>query len=83
MKFPPHTLIILIAAALTGAAASAQQYPVKPIRVIVPFTPGGRTDNIARVSGHKLGEAVGAQVVIDNRGGAGSANGWTGRCNRD
>ena len=63
--------------------AAAQVWPVQPIRVIVPFTPGGRTDNIARVSGHKLGEAVGAQVVIDNRGGAGSANGWTGRCNRD
>jgi tripartite-type tricarboxylate transporter receptor subunit TctC len=64
-------LIILIAAALTAGGTLAQQYPSKPIRLIVPFTPGGSTDIVARVAGQKLGDALGAQVLIDNRPGAG------------
>jgi tripartite-type tricarboxylate transporter receptor subunit TctC len=53
------------------AAESAQNYPSKPIRLVVPFTPGGSTDILARVIGVKLTEAWGKQVVIDNRPGAG------------
>jgi len=63
----------LVAASITPALAaeSANDYPSKPIRLVVPFTPGGSTDILARVIGQKLTEAWGKQVVIDNRPGAG------------
>ncbi len=64
--------------ALVGTAttsALAQQYPAKPVRMIVPFAPGGNTDIIARVFAPKMGEILGQQVIIDNRGGAGSTIG--------
>ncbi len=63
-------LTILMIAAVAGGA-NAQSYPSKPIKLIVPFTPGGSTDVVARVIGQKIGEAMGTQVVIDNRPGAG------------
>jgi tripartite-type tricarboxylate transporter receptor subunit TctC len=50
---------------------AAQGYPSKPIRLIVPFTPGGGTDILARVIGQKLTESMGQQVIVDNRAGAG------------
>ena len=50
----------------------AQEYPHKSIRLIVPLAPGGGNDTAARVVGHKLGEALGQQVVVDNRPGGGS-----------
>ena len=56
--------------ALIGAPAAAQQYPVKPIRWIVPFPPGGGNDTIARLVGQKLSAALGQQVIVDNRPGA-------------
>jgi tripartite-type tricarboxylate transporter receptor subunit TctC len=61
--------------ALPPAAVFAQNYPSKPIRLIVAFPPGGSTDIIARIVGQKLGERLGQQVVIDNRGGAGGTIG--------
>jgi tripartite-type tricarboxylate transporter receptor subunit TctC len=65
--------LVLVAAlawcATTGAWAQAG-YPNKPIRLIVPFPPGGGNDVIARIVGQKLGERLGQTVVIDNRGGS-------------
>jgi tripartite-type tricarboxylate transporter receptor subunit TctC len=58
-----------------GATASAQTYPVKPIRIVVHFPPGGPTDLVARAVGQKLTEAWGQQVIVDNRPGAGGVVG--------
>ena len=62
---------ILSGALLLGAVSAvlAQAYPTRPIRFIVPFAPGGSTDTLARTLGIKLGEALGQQVVVDNRAG--------------
>ena len=55
---------------VAGGIAHAQSYPNRPIRMVVPFPPGGSTDLVARVTGQKLAESWGQQVVIDNRPGA-------------
>lgn len=59
-------------AAAAGGVSQAQNYPVRPIRIIVPWPPGGAADNVARVIGQKFTQAYGYQAVIDNRAGAGS-----------
>lgn len=64
--------ILLAAAALCGAAQAQQNYPVRPVRLIVPSSPGGGTDITARIIAPKLGEYLGQQVVVENRPGAGT-----------
>src|SRR5216683_2748805 len=59
-----------LAAFSISAAAHAQVYPVKPIRMIVAYPPGGGTDIVGRMVAQKLGEALGQSVVVENRGGA-------------
>jgi tripartite-type tricarboxylate transporter receptor subunit TctC len=61
--------------ALFATSAIAQGYPAKPIRLIVPYPPGGGTDVIARIVQPRLSEALGQPLVIENRGGAGGALG--------
>jgi tripartite-type tricarboxylate transporter receptor subunit TctC len=61
---------IIFCAPLTAALAQSG-YPVKPIRLIAPFPPGGTTDVLSRIVAQKLGDALGRQVVIENRPGAG------------
>jgi len=69
----PPALSILLALALVGAASANAQdkWPVKPVRIIVPFTPGAASDVLGRIVGIRLGEIWGQQLVVDNRPGAG------------
>jgi tripartite-type tricarboxylate transporter receptor subunit TctC len=57
--------------ALSVSAACAQGYPSRPIKVVVPYAAGGLPDTMARLAGQKMGEALGQQLVVENRGGAG------------
>jgi len=68
-------LATLALAALGPSQAFAQAYPTKPVRLIVPFPPGGSTDIVARIVAQKLGERIGQPLVVENRGGAGGTIG--------
>ena len=69
-----HTDFLILAAAVAFAGAAfaqpAANYPAKPVRMIVPFPPGGAVDVIGRIVATRFGERLGQQVVVDNRGGA-------------
>ena len=66
-----EVLVLLVALAIcTGGAAAQERYPHKPLRIVVPFAPGGSTDIIARLIGERLTSALGQPVVIENRAGA-------------
>ena len=69
--------LALAALAAGGAAAqsAADKYPDRPIKIIVPFAPGGSTDILARVIGQKMTENWGQQVIVETRPGAATASG--------
>src|SRR5688572_187129 len=62
---------LLVACAFAAMPAGSQAYPNRPIRLIVGFAPGGAADILGRITAQGLHEAIGEQVVVDNRGGAG------------
>ncbi|MGB7885914.1 MAG: tripartite tricarboxylate transporter substrate binding protein [Xanthobacteraceae bacterium] len=64
--------VLALALALTGASARADDYPSHPIKLIVPYAPGGGADAVARIVSKRVSETIGQPIVIENRGGAGS-----------
>lgn len=71
MRFP----FIFLLAVFAVTQAHSQQYPVRPVRMIVPFAPGGAVDVVARIAAVGMTEIFGQQVVVDNRGGGGGVIG--------
>ena len=69
-------LLALACAILFPSFALAQAYPAKPVRMIIPFPPGGPTDLMGRMAADRLSKGLGVQVVPDNRGGAGGNIGF-------
>ena len=70
-----RSMLTAAAVALLPALACAQAYPVKPIRIVVPFNPGGSVEVIVRLVGQKLTAGLGQPVIIENRPGAGGVGG--------
>src|ERR1700754_2987052 len=77
MKRIAGTVVGIAAMALAATAASAQNYPNKPITLIVPFAAGGPTDIVARIVGEHMSKTLGQQIVVENVAGAGGTTGIT------
>jgi tripartite-type tricarboxylate transporter receptor subunit TctC len=75
MKTLAKTILVAAICATTFSSVHAQAYPNKPVKLIVPFGPGGFTDVVARIIGQRLSMALGQQFVIENKAGAGSTIG--------
>ncbi|MCW5576020.1 MAG: tripartite tricarboxylate transporter substrate binding protein [Burkholderiales bacterium] len=65
-----HALLAVLCAVAAAAAQAADSYPLRPVRMIVAYPPGGGTDQVGRVMAEQLTQTLGQQVVVDNRGGA-------------
>jgi tripartite-type tricarboxylate transporter receptor subunit TctC len=70
-------LVAFVLSLCASLAVSAQGYPVRPVKVVVPYAAGGLPDTMARLVGQKMGDAMGQQLVVENRGGAGGIVGTT------
>src|SRR5262245_25032255 len=68
-------LALTLGTAIAGGAALAQDYPVRPITLVVPFPAGGGNDALARIVAEKMSKPLGQQVVVENRAGAGGTIG--------
>ena len=79
MKLPRRTFLRLIAAAaalrVAASTAWAQAYPARPVRVLVPFAPGGQVDVVARLIAQRLSEQLGQQFYVENAAGGGGTIG--------
>ena len=70
MKISYHAIALTVAVLSIAGPADAQKYPVRPVRMIVGFPPGGGTDIVGRIVAQKLSESLGQVIVVENRGGA-------------
>ena len=66
----PACAFFVLACLFASVHSTAQSYPQRPIRFVIPYAPGGNTDMIGRVLGSKVTESIGQTVVVENRGGA-------------
>jgi tripartite-type tricarboxylate transporter receptor subunit TctC len=70
MRIAQCIIGLALALSVVGGAALGQQYPAKPVRMVVPYPAGGGSDLMARAVSKKLSEKLGQSVIVDNRGGA-------------